>query len=1067
MKKKRMLLAACLLVSATWATAQVRVTGTVVSAEDGQPVVGASVIVPGTKVGSVTDINGKFTLSVPEGRGHLKVSSIGMDSQEVPVKPNVKIVLQGNAKALNELVVTAYGTTTKAAFTGSASVIGSEDIAKVQVTNAADALIGKVSGVQITNSSGQPGSTPSILIHGIGSITAGNSPLLVVDGAPFDGDLNNINPNDIASMSVLKDAASTALYGSRGANGVIMITTKKGQTRNAVVNLEAKWGSNFRQLPRYNTINDPAQYYEVYYGALKNYYENAGLSAAQAHIMANQNMIAYDPSDPDDSGMGLGYNAFTVPDGQFLIGANGKLNPNATLGRKVGNYYLQPDDWYDEIYKHSLRQEYNVSINGGSDRSTFYSSFGYLKNEGITPNSGYERLTARLKADYQAKPWLKVGANVSYVHSSNKAISNEGEASNSGNMFAIATRVAPIYPMYIRDANGNIMKDAYGNTMYDYGDGGNAGLNRPVLGNSNAVSNTILDTNKSEGNSLNATGFAEIKFFKDFKFTTTNTVYLDETRSNAVTNPYYGQYASSNGIVNVGHYRRLSTNYQQLLDYNKTIGLHNVAAMLGHEYYRTKYYLLEAGKHSMYDPSNPELAGAVITDNNDSYTTDYNTEGYFGRVQYNYNETYFATASYRRDASSRFDPEYRWGNFWSASAAWVISKESWFNASWVDMLKIRASYGSQGNDNIGNFRYTDVYDIVNSNGNPAAVPSTKGNKKVTWETNGNFNAGVDFSFFKGRLTGSADFFIRKTSDMLFSFPLPPSYGFRSYYANIGDMKNTGLEIDLNGTLIQTKDLNWGIHANLTYYKNKISRLPEERRTLVTPDGSRGFSSGSYFYGEGHPMYTYYIYKYAGVSETGEALYYADVKDANGNVTGQTTVTNPSNATLYLCGTALPDVYGGFGTTLNFKGFDFSVDFSYQLGGQVLDSSYASLMSSPTSSNRGTALSADILKAWTPENKDSNIPRFQYGDLYSASSSDRFLTSASYLNLQNITLGYTLPSNIARALYLSKLRVYFSADNVWLWSARQGLDPRQSITGSTTNTTYSPIRTLTGGISITF
>jgi len=995
----------------------------------------------------------------------LQVSFIGMQTQDVAIKPNLKIVLKSNTELLEEVMVVAYGTAKKSAFTGSATVVDSKEIGKIQSSNVANALTGKVAGVQLNTSSGQPGTTkPSIRVRGISSINAGNDPLIILDGAPYDGDLNNISSQDIESMTVLKDAASNALYGSRGANGVIIITTKKGNAGQARVTVDAKWGSNSRATQDYNYITSPAQYYEMHYGALKNYYMNAqNMDAATAHINANSQLTA-------SGDYGLGYNAYNVPIGQTLIGENGKLNPYATLGNVVEykgqQYLIRPDNWLDEAYKNGLRQEYNVSISSGTDKSSFYTSFSYLRNEGITEKSSFERLTGRLKADYQVKEWLKVGANMSYTHYDANSLSEDGASASSGNIFAYATQVAPIYPLYIRDGQGNIMTDKNGITMYDYGDKGNAGLSRPFLSGGNAYSANLLDTNRGEGNAMTVTGFAEIRFLNDFKFTWTSGANILEGRTTSYTNPYYGQYATQNGMAYKYHTRDLSYNHQQLLNYKKNFGLHNVDVMLGHESYRSKYYYLYASKTNSFDPTNTELAGAISENGSNSYTTDYNTEGYFGRVQYDYDEKYFVSGSYRRDASSRFHPDNRWGNFWSAGAAWIISKEDFFNVEWVDMLKIKASYGSQGNDNIGNFRYVNTYTIANSNGHPAAIPNIMGNKDITWETNGNFNAGVEFELFKGRLTGAVEYFYRKTSDMLFSFPLPPSFGYTSYYANVGDMRNQGVEAELNGTIVETNDFKWELGLNLTHYKNKISYLPEERKTMVV-DGVGGYSSGSYFYGEGEPLYTYRLQKFAGVDqETGEALYWKNTKDEQGNVIGREKTAKYADADYYLCGTALPDVYGGFNTSFSYKGFDLAVDFTYQIGGQVYDSDYAGMMASPTKSSKGYNFHADLLNAWTPEHH-TNIPRLQYGDNYTASSSDRFLTDASYLSLQNINFGYTLPANMTRRANIEKIRVYLSADNIWVWSKRQGLDPRQSITGSVTNAYYAPMRTISGGITLTF
>ena len=1062
MKGKLMLLLACLFMGVGLVTAQTRtVTGVVISEEDGQPVIGASVMVKDHQLGEVTDIDGKFSISnVPSSAKTLVVSYIGMEKQEVEIKDNMRIVLQSSSEILDEVMVVAYGTAKKSAFTGSAGVVESEDINKLQTANVANALTGRVSGVQLTNASGQPGAeSPTIRIRGISSINAGKDPLIVLDGVPYDGDLNMISNQDVESMTVLKDAASAALYGARGANGVIIITTKKGTSGQAKVTLDAKWGSNSRGTQDYNYITNPAQYYEVYYGALKNYFMNAqGMSASQAHLMANNNLTAVND-------YGLGYNVYNVPAGQYMIGMNGKLNPNATLGNRVmyngQEYLLLPDDWSDAAYKHGLRQEYTLTASAGSDKSTFYASFNYLSNEGIAHNSDYERIMGRLKADYQLKEWLKIGANMSYVHYDSNQLGSEGTAGDTGNVFAL-TQMAPIYPLYIRDGQGNPMYDQNGFIRYDYGDGENAGMRRPYLGDSNALSASILDKLYLEGNSMNATGFAEIRFLKDFKFTSTNTVYVDEVRQNSTTNPYYGQYAEMNGQVSVGHIRNHAYNFQQLLNWNRSFGRHNVEVMVGHESYRAKSYVLSGSKSNMFDPNNAELDGAIIEVGSSSYTTDYNTEGYFGRAHYDFDEKYFVSGSYRRDASSRFHPDHRWGNFWSLGGAWLMSKENWFDIDWIDELKVKASFGSQGNDNIGSYRYINTYSIVNSNGNPAAVPDAMGNKDITWETNANFNAGVEFSLWKERLVGSVEYFYRKTSDMLFVFPLPPTMGFTSYYDNVGDMRNSGVELELDGQVIKTRDLTWNIKLNLTHYKNKITYLDPHTKTLVR-EGVAGYTSGGYFYGEGEPLYTFYMPKYAGVNEQGEALYYVDVTDKDGNVTGRTVTTDGNEATDYLCGTALPDVYGGFGTSLEYKGLDFSIDFAYQLGGQVLDSDYASSMGV----TKGHAFHADVLNSWTPENPNTDIPRFQYNDQFTNLSSDRFLTSASYLSLQNINVGYTLPSSICRNFGVEKLRVYMSADNVWVWSKRQGLDPRQSITGGASSAYYAPIRTISGGFTLTF
>lgn len=1095
--KKLFLLLTAVLITAACAMAQSKVvSGTVVSAADDEPLAGATVMPIGGGQGTSTDIDGNFSLTVPEKVHELNVSYVGFNTRKVAVSSGkMTIKLESSENSLDEVMVVAYGTAKKSAFTGSATVISNDAIEKTQVTNVLDALSGKVAGLQLSNASGAPGSSsPTIRIRGFSSMNAGNSPLVIVDGTPYSNDINTLNANDIESMTVLKDAASNALYGARGANGVILITTKRAKLGEAKVTVDAKWGVNMRATQDYDYIKDPAQYYETYYRSLYNYATTApekvtnpstgeeenigglGYGANQAYIWANNNLTA-------DNAYGLGYNVYTMPAGQYLIGTNGKLNPAATLGRIVTNkgasYFVTPDNWLDETYKHSLRQEYNVSVTQGNDKSNFFASVGYLKNDGIiVAKSDFQRFTARLNADVQAKPWLKVGARGSYSHIVMNAMdSEEGNSASTGNIFAAATGIAPIYPLYIRDAAGNIMVDKFGNTRYDYGSGDNAGLKRPIFGDSNAVDAMILDTNKVEGNNFNGAAFVEVRFLKDFKFTSNNNVNLQEMRQTTVTNPYYGQYATQNGVVGKYHTRSVDYTYQQLLTWNHRFGKHNVDALLGHEWFKTTYYYLYASKSSMFDRGNEELAGAIIKGNANSYTTEYNNEGWIFRGQYDYDSKYFFSGSFRRDASSRFHPDHRWGNFWSLGGAWIISKESFLqDVTWLDMLKVKLSYGEQGNDNIGNFRYTNTYNIVNSNNMPGATPASMGNEDITWEKNGNFNAGVEFSMFNGRFTGNIEAFYRKTSDMLMFFPLPSSFGYTGYYDNIGDMKNTGVEIELGGTPIKTKNFKWDVNFNMTWYKNRISKLPEDRKGQkgyifkddFKSEPAYGYSSGNYFYGEGESMYSFYTYKYAGVNkENGKPLYYKNVYNKDGDVIGTETTDDYTKASRYIVGTALAPVYGGFSTSFAYRDFDLSLAFNYQIGGKVYDSGYAQLMGTPYDSSKGGNIHSDMLNAWSPENPDSDIPRNMFGQQYTNATSDRFITDASYLSLENINFGYTLPTKLVRKAYLSKVRVYLACDNVWVWSKRQGLDPRQSFTGGNNNTYYAPIRTISGGLTVEF
>ena len=1065
MVRKIVLSLIAVFVFLAYATAQNRQISGTVSDANGHPVAGATVIVDGTSLGTTTNTAGEYTLSAPVN-GTLVVTFVGFEPQQLPIagKTRINVTMKEDAQAIDDVIVVAFGTAKKEAFTGSAAVIKSDEIAKVQTSNVATALVGRVAGVQTSSTSGDLGKTPSIRVRGFGSINAGKEPLWIVDGMPYEGDLNNLNTNDIESMTVLKDAASNALYGARGANGVILVTTKKAKSGDAVVTIDAKWGVNSKALEEYDVITSPAQYYETHFKALYGYYAQTN-PAAKAYALASSGLTS------NGTG-GLGYNVYTVPEGQALIGTNGKLNPNATLGRKIiyngQEYWLTPDDWIDEAYQSAFRQEYNVNISGATERSSFYASLGYLDNTGIIKSSALERYTARLKADYQAKKWLKVGGNMSYAHFSNSnGNSNEGSASSTANIFAFSAQMPPIYPVYIRDGSGRIMVDDNGYQMYDYGDKGNAGLTRPLLPGANGLQTSWLNKKKAEGNAFSGSGFVDISLYKGLKLTVNGSTNIDETRTTYLNNQYYGQFAEAGGTISKYHTRDIAYNLQQILNYNETFGKHNVGLMVGHEYYQKKYYYLSGTKSKLFSYDNEELGGAVVDGAGaHSYIDDYNSEGYFMRAQYDYAGRYFVSGSYRRDASSRFHPDHRWGNFWSVGAAWLLNQENWFDAPWVNMLKLKASYGSQGNDNIGNYLYTDTYSIENNNGEIAVLFGQKGNPNITWETNTNLNIGTEFGFWNNRLSGSVDFFNRKTSDMLFAFSVPSSLGYSSYYANVGDMVNRGVEVELNADLIRTKNVLWSFNLNLTHVKNEVTYLaPEHKSTTV--EGYKGYIDGSYFVGEGLPLYTYYLRSYAGVDpETGASLWYKDVKGDDGKIT-RTKTSDYTSATRYLHDSAIPSVYGGFSTSVSAYGVDFSISFNYQIGGKVYDSGYASFMSSPYGTTVGTNYHKDILKAWTPENKGSDIPRLQYGDQYTTSVSDRFLTDASYLNISNINVGYTLPSKITQKFGVQKLRVYLACDNVVYWSKRQGLDPRYSFTGATNFSNYSPIRTISGGVTVQF
>lgn len=1039
--------------------------GGLVTDENGEPVFGAHVVVEGTQMVAVTDVNGKFSLPKAKKGATLVVTFIGMEAQKLKAASEMKISLHSKDNQLDGVLVVAYGKQKKSSFTGSAGVVDNKKISDRQVNNVVDALDGQVAGVQMYKSSGDPTSTPTIHVRGISSINAGQEPLIVVDGAPYYGSWSDINPADVASITVLKDAASNALYGARGANGVIMITTKTPQQGKTTISLDAKWGSVSRASKTYDMVTDPGQYYELQYQSIYNKLRADGKSSYAAHVQANQNMLSSDASVG-----GLGYLVYSVPEGQYLIGDNGKLNPNAKLGNKVTyngqEYTIKPDDWLKAAFRNALRQEYNLNINGGDKVSQFYASFGYLDNPGISPASDYKRYTVRLKADYKAKPWLKVGGNINYAHS-DVDYAADGSSNSGNNIFYTVNKIAPIYPLYLRDGNGKIMTDANGKIM-DYGDGMNAGLTRHFLSTQNPLKDDMLQASEQDGNSFYLNGYVDITpdFVKGLTLTLNGTVNDYEYRYTSTAQPFYGWGAATypEGYVSKSHYRYYTANFQQLANYVRSFGKHNMTLLFGHENYKQTGEDVIASRTKMFSYfGNRELSGAIKDNSGTSDQGKYNTEGYFFRAMYDYDSKYFGQFSFRRDGSSRFAPSHRWGNFYSFGAAWLISKEKWMESTkdWLNELKLKFSVGQQGNDAIGSNLYMDTYLISNSNDKVATMLYAKGNPNITWETNTNLNLGVEFAMFDNRLRGSLEYFYRKTTDMLSIVYVPKSEGYTQYYSNVGSMVNKGVEFDIAYDIFHTKDFVWNVNLNATHYANEITKLYAENKKS-TLDGHAGYTSGDYFYGEGLPIYTWRLPKYAGVDAEGNAMWY---KTDDQGV--RTTTTSHEEASYYACGDPTPDLYGGFGTTVTFKGFDLSVNFSYSIGGQVFDYGYQTLMHSPNSSVVGTNFHKDMLKAWSETNKDSNIPRLQFGDTDQNLASDRFLTNGSWLSLNDINFGYTFPKAWIAKLGLTKLRVYVAADNVALWTKRKGLDPRTSYAGSPGIENYSFVRTISGGITLNF
>lgn len=862
-----------------------------------------------------------------------------MQTQEVDIKPNIKVFMRSDSEMLDEVMVVAYGTAKKSAFTGSASVIKSETLEKRQVSNLSNALSGTVSGVQTQSTNGQPGTSATVRIRGIGSMYASNNPLYVVDGIPYEGDISAVNSQDIESMTVLKDAAAAALYGARGANGVILVTTKKGKSGDTQISLDARWGVNSRLVKNYDVLQNANTYMETAYSALYNgYLYNSGYTAERAYQLANADLFPK-----------LGYQVYTIPDGQYLIGRNGKLNPYATLGYSDGDYYYTPDNWSDEMFQSNLRQEYNLSVSGGSDKLSYYLSASYLNDEGIIENSGFERISTRMNVDYQAKKWLKLGVNLSYSNVTSRSPGDQDTdaATSSGNAFFVGNFIAPIYPMYVRNADGSFQYNANtGYHVYDYGDGSSTNFTRNFMSMSNPMSGFLYDTEKYLMDILNGKWYAKIDIIDGLSLTASLGLHIDNTRQHSVGNKYYGQSASYGGSVMQYSSRVYSLDQQYLLNYKKTFGNHNLDILAGYEsmdFNTESHYILG---YNMYSDKNWTASNVIDRKNGSGSYNEYATIGIITRASYDFNEKYYGSVSYRRDASSRFHPDNRWGNFWSVSAAWDMAKENFISQyDWINMLKLKASFGQQGNDNLyykgytNYYPYLDQFTVSGSDGVFSdGVLYYKGSKDITWETSNSFNVGVDFALLGGRIDGTIEYFNRQTKDMLYYKPVAMSNGYTQLPMNIGSVRNSGVEIELNYTPIETNDLKWVINWNGTLMKNKILELH--------PDLKGEMIDGSYIYREGESLYQMYLTKYAGVDpDSGEALYWA--KDENGVEYKDKDWSAAYNSNRQASGDLLPTIYGGVGTTLEFRGFDFSIQCAYQLGGTIYDSGYQAFIMAVT------------------------------------------------------------------------------------------------------------------------
>jgi TonB-linked SusC/RagA family outer membrane protein len=1156
MKRKISLLLLCGMLMCFGAYAQIQVSGKVTDAAGGE-LPGVSIAVKGTNSGTTTGPDGTFTIpNVPGQNSVMVFSFVGYISQEVTVgsRKTFNITLAEENRELNEVVVVAYGTSKKKDLTGAVSTIDSKTIAVQANSTVTRALEGVVPGLQVSSVDGQPGLDMGIRLRGAGSTSQNSSnALIVIDGVPAEHEnaLSSISPKDIASISVLKDAASTAVYGSRGANGVVMVTTKRGTKGKARIGFEGRWGVNYAGALKFDKITNSKDIYEYAWQAIynsvrygvggtqstnntsstnvqnPNMSHEAAAQFASAHLFDYTgsttnfqsnllgNWMLYDVPGAVYTPTGSGVSASSTMSGAYLVNPDGKLNPNARELYPAGSY----DDFFLEK---KLRQEYNLTASGGTDKIDYFTSLGYLEDPSYIRGSKFARYNVRSNVNAQLYDWVKVGANIGYTNRNTQSPAtrfgrNPGSA--AANVFRWINGQSPLISLFARDKDGNIRTNPDGSNMVHVKAGDSyspVGPTKIPYTEANLIKLLDDDIDTRASNDLNLKGYATFNFLKDFSLTT-NISYdrFSETRTrygNAGTGPY----VSTKGAFGKVYQNVAILDAQQLLNWGHTYGKHALTGMAGHEYYEynldnmnfNSAYGLIDGFATYANFVGRYTGGTFSSPGGNMVKTA--MESYFGRLSYIYDEKYYLEASVRRDGSSKFKyKDTRWGTFWSVGGGWRISAEEFMKGtnSWLNDLKIRSSYGIIGNQSgIGNYSgyqtwsYGAIYTSSTSGtGTPASYTLSQGafvNDGLTWENTQTLDAGVDFTMFK-RVHGSIDWYNKHTTNSVYNQPIAISLGQSTLTKNSAGLRNRGIEVDVNVDIIKTKNINWTVGVNGTHYTTVLTKVPVgvgsealNGNWTAGVDGwavNGGGSTGetAYLRGVGKDYYNLYFFKYGGVdNNTGLPLFYHKVTQADvtagrfgdAAVGSDVKTTDYSLASRYEMGSALPKWIGGFNTSFRYKQFDFSAILAYQLGGKFLSVEYANGLY--INGNIGSALSSELLgNTWTPENRDAKFPMALYGNAYYTNGatigswmySDLGLFSASYLNIKNLSIGYNLPPSLLAKIKASNFRVFASADNVAMITGHSGYDPRMSLVGGLEVGAYGYpyMSTVSMGVNLTF
>ena len=1080
------------------AWAQTTVSGVVISSEDGLPIAGASVKVLGTSKGVVTDVNGKYSISVPSEGSRLEISYVGMISRIVKSGQNVRTELDIDAAGLEEVVVVAYGTQKKTSLTGAIQSVKSEAIEMRPTSSVTTALEGTVAGVQVNSTYGAPGTDPSIRIRGVGTVNGSSSPLYVLDGVPFGGNISDLNPADIESISVLKDAASAALYGNRASNGVILITSKKGKMGKLNVSLDIKQGTYSRGVPEYDRA-DARQWMELEWQNLRNSrISGNGEDAATAAAYASKNLI--------DEIVYL--NIFNKPN-DALFDANGKMAADASI--LPG--YADDLDWYDFGVRAGYRQEYNINANGSNDKADYRFSAGYLDENGYLKDSGFERFSGSVALNVRPVSWFKTGLQMNASHQNLTNTNGNSDASYT-NVFMYARNIAPVYPVHLHDVTtGEYILDAFGNKQYDPGsyidENGNVIQTRNQYVDRHVFYENELNYDKTVRNTMNATAYIELNLPYGFNAIVKGNLNTRNSRNYTYNSAIIGDGKGSLGRSKREEYSYKNYTFQQQLTWAGEFGNHAVDALIGHENYSNEYNYLYGYKTNEIMPGWGNFTNFTSITSLDGADYEYKTESYLGRVRYNYADRYNVEASIRRDGSSRFHKDSRWGTFWSLGANWIISNEEFMKEyKFVNYLKLRADYGEVGNDaGAGYYAYQALY-TMEQNANKGALYLTQfPSKNLKWETGQSWGIGVEARLFN-RWNLSMEYFDRRNKDLLFDVYLPLSSGATTSGSaesvvtkNLGTIVNRGFEVSTDVDVYKGKDWRVNVGANLTFIKNKVTKLPEQNKD--------GIIDGTKYIKEGRSRYDFYIYTYEGVdSKNGYSLYKFNDGDAQGNSyrfeldgvkygnwevdkTGEYVAKEIKGADLqnvvvidgvpysYVSnyakkefhGSAIAPVYGSFNFGVTWKQLSLNALFTYQIGGKVIDYNYQSLMQAGSTPS---SFHIDALKSWTVEDAtetsaiwSGDVPVLDYNISSQVNTtSSRWLTSASYICLKNLNIGYQLPKSLVNKVQLQGVSVNVACENLFTKTARKGMNPQQSFTGVQYNYLVTP-RVFSVGLNVKF